>query len=126
MVPSEKCLGEFPELLQVGGLPITLTATRRILPIQRFSQENLTSTLNKQDHIYCIAIGQGMRRTKNKLITGEINCEIKEEPPKLGKIKINNNIVPNLLKKFSTPYAYFLVIILQVSFRHLKGGLELS
>lgn len=73
MVPSGKSLGEFPELLQVGELLITVTVTRLILPIQRFSQENLTSTLNKQDHIYCIKRDQGMRRTKNKLMIGDMS-----------------------------------------------------
>jgi hypothetical protein len=47
MAPSEKCLGEFPELLQVGGLPRIITTLGLALPIQRFSQENLTSTLNQ-------------------------------------------------------------------------------
>jgi hypothetical protein len=73
MAPSEKSLGEFPELLQVGELPKTITASELILPIQRFSQKITTIALNKQDHIYCINQGQGMRRTKNKLMTGEIN-----------------------------------------------------
>lgn len=43
-----------------------------------------------------------MRRTKNKLTTGDINCEIKDDPPKVGNIKNINKIVPYLLKKFST------------------------
>ncbi len=54
MVPSGKSLGESPELLQVGELSKTITVSELILPIHRFSQENLTATLNKQDQIYCI------------------------------------------------------------------------
>ncbi len=52
MVPSGKSFGESPELLQVGELSEVITTSEIILPIQRFSQENLTSTLNKQDHTY--------------------------------------------------------------------------
>lgn len=88
----------------MGELSIILTTTELILPIHRFSQENLTSA-HKQTGPYIVY--HGMRRTKNKLITGEINCDIKEEPPKLGRIKIKRRIVPNLLKNFSTSYAYF-------------------
>lgn len=71
MVPSGKSFGESPELLQVDELPKTITASELILPIQRFSQENLTSTLNKQDHIYCISLGQGMRRPKRRFDIGD-------------------------------------------------------
>lgn len=70
MVPSGKSFGESPELLQVGELSKTITASELILPIQRFSQENLTSTLNKQDHIYCISLGQGIRSPKRRLEIG--------------------------------------------------------
>ena len=54
MAPSEKSLGEFPELLQGDELSRIITIPELILPIQRFSQENLTKTPIKQDHIYCI------------------------------------------------------------------------
>ncbi len=40
-------------------------------------------------------------------MTGDINCEINDEPPKLGNIKNIRSNVPNLLKKLSTSYAYF-------------------
>lgn len=42
-VPSEKNTNEFPELLQVGGLPKIITTLELVLPIQRFSQENRVS-----------------------------------------------------------------------------------
>lgn len=51
MVPSEKSLGEFPELLQEDGLLRIIITPRHALPIQRFSQENLTATQIKQDQI---------------------------------------------------------------------------
>lgn len=70
MVPSGKSLGESPELLQVGELSKTITVSELILPIHRFSQENLTATLNKQDHIYCINFSQGIRRAKRRLEIG--------------------------------------------------------
>lgn len=47
-----------------------------------------------------------MRSIKKRLITGEINCDINEAPPKVGNIIKINKIVPNLLKKLSTWYAY--------------------
>lgn len=72
MVPSEKSLGEFPELLQVGELLITITAIKLCPPNSSICQENLTLTLSKQDHIYCNRSLQGMRMTKNKFMTGEI------------------------------------------------------
>ena len=71
MVPSGKSLGESPELLQVDGLFKIITISKLVLPIHRFSQENLTATLNKQDHIYCITLGQGMRRAKRRLDIGD-------------------------------------------------------
>lgn len=43
IVPSEKNTNEFPELLQVGGLPKIITILELVLPIQRFSQENRIS-----------------------------------------------------------------------------------
>ena len=58
MVPQEKSLGEFPELLQVGELSKIIITLETVLPIQRFSQENLTSTLIKQDRVNCISLGQ--------------------------------------------------------------------
>ena len=104
MVPSEKSLGEFPELLQVGELSKIIIILETVLPIQRFSQENLTSTLIKQDQIYYIKFGSNI--FKNKLIAGEIMEETREDPPNEGKIKKIKIIVPNLLKKDSAWYAY--------------------
>ena len=40
-------------------------------------------------------------------MTGDMNCEINDEPPKVGNIIINRIIVPNLVKKLSTSQAYF-------------------
>ena len=47
--------------------------------------------------------------------------DIKEDPPKLGKINKNKIIVPNLLKKVSTSYAYFLGNIPTKIFPPSKG-----
>ena len=47
--------------------------------------------------------------------------DIKEDPPKLGKINKNKIIVPNLLKKASASYAYFLGSIPTRIFPPSKG-----